>query len=57
MVSLTGKVMEAKRPDLILIKKETKGRQVIDMAVPGGTRVGKQEDQKSWSSSKDDCGM
>ena len=42
----TDKVIEARRPDLILVNKETKECQVIDIAIPGDTRVVKKEDEK-----------
>ncbi|XP_067951365.1 uncharacterized protein [Watersipora subatra] len=42
----TDKVIEARRPDLILINKETKQCQVIEIAISGDTRVVQKEDEK-----------
>ena len=42
----TDKIIEARRPDLILENKETKECQIIDIAIPGDTRVIKKEEEK-----------
>ncbi|XP_067944947.1 uncharacterized protein [Watersipora subatra] len=42
----TDKVIEARRPDLILINKETKQCHVIDTAIPGDAKVVQKEDEK-----------
>ena len=42
----TDKVIEARRPDLILENKETSECQIIDIAIPGDTRVVKKEEEK-----------
>ncbi|XP_067940443.1 uncharacterized protein [Watersipora subatra] len=42
----TDKVIKAKRLDLIPINKETKQFHVIDIAIPGDTRVVQKEDEK-----------
>ncbi|XP_067931050.1 uncharacterized protein [Watersipora subatra] len=42
----TDKVIEARRPDLILINKETKQCQAIDIVIPRDTRVVQKEDEK-----------
>ena len=39
-------IIKARRPDLILINKETKQCQVIDIAIPGDTRVVQKENEK-----------
>ena len=35
----TDNVIEARRPDLVLVDKEKKERQIIDIAIPGDTGV------------------
>ena len=35
----TDNVIEARRPDLVLVDKEKKERQIIDIAIPVDTRV------------------
>ncbi len=42
----TDKVIEARRPDLVLVNKETKECQIIDIAIPGDVRVIRKEDEK-----------
>ena len=42
----TDKVIEARRPDLVLVNKETKECQIIDIAIPGDARVTRKEDEK-----------
>ena len=42
----TDKIIEARRPDLVLVNKETKECQIIDVAIPGDTRVTKKEEEK-----------
>ena len=42
----TDHVIEARRPDIVLVKKETKECVVIDIAVPGDVRVERKEDEK-----------
>ena len=42
----TVKVIEARRPDLVLVNKENNECQIIDIAIPGDTRVTKKEDEK-----------
>ena len=39
-------MIEARRPDLILENKETSECQIIDIAIPGDTRVVKKEEEK-----------
>ena len=40
-------VMEAKRPDLILVDKKTKSCVIIDLAVPGDCRIREKEIEKT----------
>jgi len=42
----TDKVIEARRPDLVLVNKETNECQIIDIAIPGDTRVVRKEEEK-----------
>jgi hypothetical protein len=42
----TDKIIEARRPDLILLDKEKKECQIIDIAIPGDTRVVRKEEEK-----------
>ena len=42
----TDKVIEARRPDLLLVNKQTRECQIIDVAIPGDTRVIKKEEEK-----------
>jgi len=42
----TDKLIEARRPDIVLVNKETKECQIIDIAIPGDTRVEKKEEEK-----------
>lgn len=42
----TDHVIEARRPDIVLVNKETKECVVIDIAVPGDVRVDRKEDEK-----------
>ena len=42
----TDKVIEARRPDLVLVDKEKKECQIIDIAIPGDTRVWRKEEEK-----------
>ena len=40
------KIIEARRPDLVVVNKETKECQIIDIAIPGDARVSRKEDEK-----------
>jgi hypothetical protein len=42
----TDHVIEARRPDIVLVRKESKECLVIDIAVPGDVRVERKEDEK-----------
>lgn len=42
----TDKVIEARRPDIVMINKKTKECQIIDIAIPSDTRVEKKEEEK-----------
>jgi hypothetical protein len=42
----TDCVIEARRPDIVLVKKETRECLVIDIAVPGDVRIEGKEDEK-----------
>ena len=42
----TDRTIEARRPDLIQIDKIIEECKIIDVAVPGDTRVGKKEEEK-----------
>ena len=42
----TDRVIEARRPDIIVLNKETKECLIVDIAVPGDTRVNTKEDEK-----------
>ena len=42
----TDRTIEARRPDLILIDKIVDECKIIDVAVPGDTRVVKKEEEK-----------
>ena len=42
----TDKVIEARQPDLVLVDKEKKERQIIDIAIPGDTGVVKRGEDR-----------
>ena len=42
----TGHVIEHRRPDIVLIKKKTKKMYIVDIAVPGDTRIKSREQDK-----------
>ena len=42
----TDRVIETRRPDIIVLNKETKECLIVDTAVPGDTRVNTKEDEK-----------
>lgn len=42
----TDRVIEARRPDIMVLNKETKECLIVDIAVPGDTRVNTKEDEK-----------
>ena len=42
----TGHHIEARRPDLIIVDKEKKTRQIVDFAIPGDHRVEVKEREK-----------
>ena len=44
----TDKTIEARRPDLILIDKIIEECKIVDVAIPGDTRVVKKEEEKNW---------
>ena len=41
----TDRVIEARRPDIMVLNKETKECLIVDIAVPGDTRVNSKEDE------------
>ena len=42
----TDRVIEPRRPDIMVLNKETKECLIVDIAVPGDTRVNTKEDEK-----------
>ena len=42
----TDKVIEARRPDLLLVNKQTMECHIIDVAIPGDARVPRKEEEK-----------
>ena len=42
----TDRVIEARRPDIMVLNKETKECLIVDIAVPGDTRITTKEDEK-----------
>ena len=48
----TERTIEAKRPDLILIDKTIEECKIIDVAIPGDTRVVKKEEEKERFSNR-----
>ena len=40
------KIMEARRPDLILVNKKAKSSVIIDVAIPGDCRIREKEIEK-----------
>ena len=42
----TDKVTAARRPDIVMVNKETQECPIIDIAIPGDTRMEKKEEEK-----------
>ena len=43
---MSHRVIEARRPDIMVLNKETKECLIVDIAVPGDTRINTKEDEK-----------
>ncbi|XP_063955404.1 uncharacterized protein LOC135154101 [Lytechinus pictus] len=43
---ITDKVIEARRPDIVLLKKKEKECLIIDIAIPGDCRAWRKEEEK-----------